>query len=440
MPEVRARPKVAVLYHYFHPDDVVSARHLTQFCLDLQDRGWQVEALPCNRGCRDESVQYPLRETWQGLTLRRVWRPRFRQASNLGRMLNAAWMVGAWCRLGLRTNRTAPDAIVIGTDPVFSVVVALVVRKLAPRIRLAHWAFDLHPECSIAEGKVSETGWLARATRAVLRRAYQSCDLVADLGSCMRQRLEAYGQSSRKITLVPWALVEPDEVEPPDPSVRHDLFGSAKLGLLYSGNFGRAHTYLEILELAKRLRNDRVGFTFGVRGNCADEVRLAVGPDDTNVRMAGFAPEAELSKRLAAADIHLVSLRPEWSGLVVPSKFFGALAAGRPVLFAGPRGAAIARWIEEFKVGWVLDGESLDAVAKTLRELAEEPDRMAQLQRHCHLTYQREFSRRRVMNEWHRELLALLGPKPTRVRDVAMESSQRIVDRPADSLRVPVKQ
>jgi len=128
--------------------------------------------------------------------------------------------------------------------------------------------------------------------------------------------------------------------------------------------------------------------------------------------MAGFAPEAELSKRLAAADIHLVSLRPEWSGLVVPSKFFGALAAGRPVLFAGPRDAGIARWIEEFEVGWVLDEESLEEVARILRDLATAPDRLAQLQQHCHRVYQSEFSRQRVMNRWHRELSALLTNKP----------------------------
>jgi hypothetical protein len=125
-------------------------------------------------------------------------------------MFNAAWMIVAWCSLGLRDARSTPDVIVVGTDPVFSVVAALVIRVLRPRIRLAHWAFDLHPECSIAEGKISEAGWLARITRAVMRRAYHSCDLVADLGACMRRRLEFYGHSSRRLTLVPWALVEPN--------------------------------------------------------------------------------------------------------------------------------------------------------------------------------------------------------------------------------------
>src|SRR5262249_5460105 len=164
----------------------------------------------------------------------------------------------------------------------------------------------------------------------LLRAAYASCDLIADLGSCMRQRLAAYAPPGHKATLVPWALVEPESVERPDPVVRRALFGDSKLGLLYSGNFGRAHSFAEFLDLARVRRDDGVHFCFGVRGNRAEELRSAIGPGDANISLAGFAPEAELEERLTAADIHLVSLRPDWSGLVVPSKFFGALAAGRP--------------------------------------------------------------------------------------------------------------
>jgi glycosyltransferase involved in cell wall biosynthesis len=317
-------------------------------------------------------------------------------------------MLAAWCLIGLRSPTAAPDVIVIGTDPVLSVVVALVVRGLRRRVRVAHWCFDLYPEAAIADGKVAQSGWLARGLRRLLRAAYASCDLVADLGGCMRERLDLYGHRGRKVTLVPWALVEPEGVERADPRARRDLFGDAALGLLYSGNFGRAHAFAEFLELARRLRGTGARFCFGVRGNRAEELRAAVRADDSNVSLAGFAPEAKLAERLAAADIHLVSLRPEWSGLVVPSKFFGALAAGRPVLFAGPRGAAVARWIEEHSVGWVLDERSRDEVADRLRALAAGPERLADLQRHCHRVYREHFCRRRVMDAWHRELLALL--------------------------------
>jgi glycosyltransferase involved in cell wall biosynthesis len=415
------RPRVTVLYHFFHPDDVVSARQLTELCEGLHARGWQVEALPCNRAWQDESVTYPASEEWRGVTIRRVWRPRLSQSSRLGRVLNALWMLAAWCPLVLRRGSAVPDVIVVGTDPMFSVLVALVVRALRPRVRLAHWCFDLYPEAAIADGQVAADGWLARGLRRLLRAAYASCDLVADLGCCMRERLARYGLGGRQVTLVPWALVEPAKVERPEPSVRRELFGEAPLGLLYSGNCGRAHSFAEFLELARRLRGSGAAFCFGVRGHRADELRAAVRPDDDeNVRLAGFAPESLLARRLTAADIHLVSLRPEWSGLVVPSKFFGALAAGRPVLFAGPRDAAIARWIEEYSVGWVLDERSADTVAERLRGLAAAPDRLAELQRHCHRIYREAFSRRRVMDQWHHELTALLeardgprsGPEP----------------------------
>lgn len=424
------RPKIAVLYHYFHPDDVVSARHLTQFCEGLTERGWQVEALPCNRGCRDESVSYPLREDWQGVSIRRIWRPRFPQASKVGRVLNTLWMVTSWCGLALRSRPDTPDVVLIGTDPVLSVLVALVLRKLRPHIRLAHWCFDLHPEGAIAEGMIAPDGWLARMLRPLMRAAYASCDLIADLGSCMRRWLTAYEPAARSVTLIPWALVEPDQVLRPDPAVRRDLFGNEPLGLLYSGNFGRAHSFDDVLELARRLRGDGVRFCFGVRGNRAEELRSAIGPDDANVTLAGFAPEAELGKRLTAADIHLVSLRPEWSGLVVPSKFFGALAVGRPVLFSGPPDAAIARWIEEHKVGWVLDQQSQDAVAARLRSLASKPDELFQMQHHCQQVYRDHFSRQQIMDGWHSELLKLLpgsfsqNPQVESVRSTLRNGSQ----------------
>jgi glycosyltransferase involved in cell wall biosynthesis len=134
-----------------------------------------------------------------------------------------------------------------------------------------------------------------------------------------------------------------------------------------------------------------------------------VRPDDSNVSFAGFAPEAALEKRLGAADIHLVSLRPEWTGSVVPSKFFGSLAAGRPVIFAGSREAAIARWIEEYRVGWVLDEDSRDGIAGELRSLAANPAKLVGLQRHCHQVYHRHFCRQHVMDEWDRELQNLVG-------------------------------
>jgi glycosyltransferase involved in cell wall biosynthesis len=319
-------------------------------------------------------------------------------------------MFAAW---SLPVGRKS-DVLIVGTDPILSVLVAIAWRLTRPGVKIAHWAFDLYPEAPVADGMLRPRSPLVRGLKVMLKIAYGCCDLIADLGSCMRRLIEVYRPKARKVTLVPWALSEPDRPVPPDAATRGDLFGDASLGLLYSGNFGRAHSYEEFLELARQLRGSRSTVCFAVRGNRADELRKAVRPDDTNVTFAGFAPESELEKRLAAADIHLVSLRPEWTGVVVPSKFFGSLAAGRPVVFAGGTDSAIAGWIREFAIGWVLTSNNAVEVATEIRTLASQPERLAKLQARCHAVYREHFSWAAVTARWDWELRRLLRRNESR--------------------------
>ncbi len=408
-----SRPRVTFLCHYFHPDDVASARHVSDLCEDLAAHGWDVEVRPSNRGCRDESDAYPPREDWRGVAIRRVSRPAFRQASSAGRTLNAAWMIARWSTIVARRSTVRSDVIVVGTDPVLSVLVATVVKRFRPEVRVAHWCFDMYPEAAIADGMLHEGSLAVRLIRRALRSAYASCDLVADLGECMRGRLAVYAHGARSVTLVPWAVVEPQVVSDGDSVTRAELFGDASLGLLYSGNFGRAHSCDTILELARALRDDGARFCFAVRGNRVNELHAAVRPSDVNVSFASFAPESHLESRLAAADVHLASLRDEWTGAVVPSKFFGSLASGRPVVFAGSHSSALARWIHEHEVGWVLNHESVPDVARSLRQLGSSRSELVALQKRCHAVYQKHFARARVTTAWDRELRALLGARHT---------------------------
>jgi glycosyltransferase involved in cell wall biosynthesis len=412
MPSAPA-PRITFLYHFLHPDDVVSARLLDGMAAASAAAGWRVQARPCNRGCRDPRATYPGHGRHQGVDYRRVWRPAFPQGSTLGRLMNSAWMLAAWAGVGLPSDEGRPDVVVVGTDPVLGVLAALPIRRLHPSVRIVHIAHDLYPEAAIADGVLREDSSAVRTLRGLLAAAYRACDLIVDLGGCMRARLDRYGHGADRLTLPPWALWEPDLPPPPDPAVRAAMFGGARLGLLYSGNFGRAHDADDLLALAARMRGDPVAFRFAVRGHRADELHAAVGPADANVGFAGFVAEDRLAGQLAAADVHMVSLRREWSGAVVPSKFFGCLAAGRPVVFSGPDDSAIAGWIRDHGVGWVLNPGSLDAVAADLRSLADRPDRLAEMQSRCHRVYQAEFSRRRVLEQWDRALTELLT-KPRR--------------------------
>ena len=397
-------PSALVLYHYFYPDDVVSATHFSDLCVGLREKGWRVVALPCNRGCRDESKSYDPRTDWRGVNIRRVWRPRFRQSSALGRIANMTWMLFAWSLAALKYQ---PDVLVVGTDPILSVLVALPWKALRPTTKVVHWCFDLYPEAAIATGVLAPKSAVARVIKRLLLAAYSRCDLVADIGPCMRARLTRYGESMSHRTLTPWALAEPELPLPLNACERTRLFGDARIGILYSGNFGRAHSSHRVLSLARRLRGTDVSFAFSVRGNSVAILRSDITVSDTNVTLHPFASQEQLEAQLSAADILIVTLRDEWTGAVVPSKFFGALAAGRPVLFEGSDDCAIAQWIKEFGVGWVLTPGSKEAIAAQLIEFCSNRTAVDEMFSRCHRVYVENFSRKAVIGAWDNELRAL---------------------------------
>jgi len=253
---------------------------------------------------------------------------------------------------------------------------------------------------------------LVPAARQLMRWGYGAYDALVDIGPRMQERLAAYGTSALQRTLVPWALAEPPGPAVADPRVRAELYPGAKLALLYSGTMGRAHDHRAFLDLARACRarsgND-IAFCFSSRGNRQDELRAAVRPDDTNVALVPFADESALQARLGAADLHLVSLQPEWAGIVVPSKFFGSLAVGRPVLYAGPGESEIARWVATYDVGLTIDGGTLPAVVDRLHALVRQPDDLARWQTNAFAVYQREFSKKVVNDRWDQMLRALIA-------------------------------
>ena len=394
-----------ILYHFFYPDDVVSARLYSDFAEELVNRGWNVKVLTSNRYCRypDKKMQ-DKKQWWKGVFIVRINRPGWSQANYSLRFFNSAWTIIGWMITVVRMP--AVDVIVIGTDPYFSALLFPILRLFKRSKILVHWCYDLYPEIIIAHGAKGFVKWWAEKMSLLMRRAYRSVDLMIDVGECMRRRLDLYRHEARRCTLVPWGLVEPNQIPEADPETRTRLFGDAELALLYSGNMGAPNDPSLLLNLARRLskENHKIIICFACRGNRERELLNAVKHTDDNIRFAPFAEEAELEKRLGSADIHLVSLGDEWEGLAVPSKFFGSLAVGRPVIYAGPVGSAIAGWIKEFNVGLVLSKNNMEEIVQEILELANNAQKLRLWKRNAYQAYKEYFSKQIIMNQWDRIL------------------------------------
>jgi len=399
--------KTLILYQYYRPDDVVSARQLTGLGEGLAAKGWEVETWPCNRSCHHEEQNYSLKpEKVDGVLIRRVWRPAFNQHRFLGRVLNAAWVEIAWLFRALFTK--SPDTVVIGTDPIFTVWLVPFFKLCWPRTKIAHWCFDLYPEYAVAEGLVAENGFVVRVLKKLLRGAYCKCDVVVDLGLCMRKKLENY-PIHKNATLTPWALEEPASPLPFAASERKDLFGDSALCLLYSGNLSHPHEFERTVALARKMRNT-ASLVYSARGKRVEALKAFLTQEDTNIHFVPFASPDKLMDRLSAPDVQVVSLKSFYTGVAVPSKFFGALAVGRPILFEGDEASAIAGWIRQYGLGWVLTGKNGDEVAADMTAFSLDNRRKQELFKHCHETYQKVFSKKAVLDGWESELKKLLAP------------------------------
>ncbi len=146
--------------------------------------------------------------------------------------------------------------------------------------------------------------------------------------------------------------------------------------LLYSGNFGLGHDLDTILQAVHSLTGDgplKVLLVGDGKG-LAPLRRLVSDLRLENIEFRPPVPLSALPELLAAGDIHLVAQKSHTEGLIVPSKIYGTLAVGRPVVFIGPPHCEVAQIVRDSGCGFVVACDDIAGAADALRRLAEDAE------------------------------------------------------------------
>jgi hypothetical protein len=96
-------------------------------------------------------------------------------------------------------------------------------------------------------------------------------------------------------------------------------------------------------------------------------VEAAAGP---NIESLPYQPQEDLKYSLSAADVHLVTMGDAIRGIVHPSKVYGAMAVGRPILLIGPDENHVSDIIDAYHNGWHVRHGDVKSAEKLLREIA----------------------------------------------------------------------
>jgi len=362
-------PRILFTTQVFYPSHDAISQILEELSVGLAKMGCEVHVLTpaANYMTREELVRHELHE---GV---RIWRlPALR--SDKGNLFRRSLSYGAF--LGLSGPALAliplPDVAFYLSMPPALGWSASPLRRLSGA-RTVFVAEDVYPEILERSGKVTSgslLGALGRFERSVLR----GMDRVVVLGERMREVMEGKGVSREKIAVIEnWSIGGGvgDAAREGNPLL-------SRLGLAdrfvveYSGNMGVVHDMAPIADAARRLKGDpRVAFLLIGDGKRRAEMEASKSAERLdNMTLLPYQPREELSTSLAAADVALISLRPEMEGLVVPSKLYGILASGRPVLNIGDPDGEVARIIDRAGCGvTVRSGEEL---ARAISRLADD--------------------------------------------------------------------
>jgi glycosyltransferase involved in cell wall biosynthesis len=313
------------------------------------------------------------RETIHGVDVHRIWTTRFGRGSLLGRAVDyLTFYVSAFFAI----RRERKSLIVAMTDPPLLSIVATLA---APRV--ANWVQDLFPE--IAQHLGMRVPRLVNRMRDwSLRRARVN---VA-LGEAMARKIGVNAVVQHN-----WAGSDLTRAESP----RHT--GEFVVG--YSGNLGRAHEFDTMLAAARALPHIR----FDVAGGGAQLERVRANAP-ANVTFRGYAPREQLAESLSSADVQLVSLLPAVEGLIVPSKFYGLLAVGRPVIFIGARDSELAQLIRERECGYAVEPGDAAALIAAIGKLEQDRAHAVELGRRGRALYDARFAPEIAFANWQRIL------------------------------------
>ena len=369
------RPSVLFINRVYPPVRGASGRVLRDLARSFAREGWQVTVMttgPKAMTERDGAV--------------RVIRVKGPERPGSFLSYGLVWVKLFWMALRL----PGTHLLVTMTDPPFLVIAGQALQFIKKN-RHIHWCQDLYPDVFPALG-ITLPHFMMRGLGTLTRAAMKSTEKVIVIGRCMAWHLGHDGFDPKQITVIPnWPDIE--LVKPPgdDSDVKarvEEIRGyrahedqhkhGPRFRVLYAGNIGRAHPVDTILNAAEILNesNPDIEFVFvgdGPRHDLINRERSKRRLE--NIRLLPYQPASRLKDLMESGDVHLVSMDELAAGMLVPIKFYSALAVHRPCVFVGPAHSEAAKVIEGFKAGSVLAQGNAKLLADNIRQYRENSDK-----------------------------------------------------------------
>ena len=404
--------RVYFFNRFFWPDNSATAQILTDLCHSLDDRDLSITVVTSRLNYGDASVQYPPEQHLGDVRIRRLWSTRFGRGNTLGRLVDYLTIYLSFFWFALR-HIGPREVAVFKTDPPLLSVPGAVAKQLKD-FRMVSWCQDLFPEVAVSELHIPRgTAWAFRLIAAIRDWSLSVSERVVVLGDDMRAFLENRGIDANKLVPISnWSVQKDSAAVSRQPADLRREWGIPEDTFVvgYSGNLGRAHDWRTVLDAAKRMC-DEAGLLFLVCGGGYGYERMREAVDAEGLtgafRFLPYQPLEDLDASLRLPDVHWFTLKERLTPFIYPSKFFGILQAGRPVVFVGGRDCELARLIRENRMGAVVSEGDPVRLADALLQLKEDASFRREAGQRARLLWENRYQKEKEVDKWRSMLDSL---------------------------------
>ena len=315
-----------------------------------------------------------------------------------------------WSLIYLLHSSRKNDILLVVSNPPFIGIVALVL-FLFRGTRYIFLLQDVFPRSAELTGVLPVGGPVSNSWSFLIQAiCHYSCKTIV-LSNAMRWRcIKSFHLKPSQVTVIHnWAVETALPLcKKENPLARawqvQDLFT-----VQYSGNFGRLHEIITLLEAARILETEPFHFLFVGAGAKLPQISEYVHHFNLkNVSIYPYQDRSSLPYSLAACDLSAIGLIPGSEDTVAPSKFYGIISSGKPVLLLARHTSDIARLIVDNECGVVLDPGDPVGVADALRHLNCNPEIVTRFSENARQLYTHEFGKDKSIESYDK-LISELG-------------------------------
>lgn len=371
-----SRKNLLIYAHYYYPDVASTGQILTELAEGLNDtfHTTVICTVPSYTGkisqyYRKHKYYY---ENINGVDVLRIRVPEFRKSFALSRIFN---ILSYFFSAVFATFRVEHQDYIftISQPPILGGMLG-VIGKHIKKAKLIYNIQDFNPEQVMAVD-FTHNKLVLSIMMLLDKYSCQQANKVIIVGRDMIETLQKRFQK-----MVPYAYINnwinEKEIYPlPEDNARVLKF-KRKYGLenkfviMYSGNIGLYYDLLNILKTIEKFKEtEDVIFAFIGEGSVLEELRTYKEAHHlSNVVFIPYQPKSELIYSLNAGDVHFVVNAKGIKGVSVPSKLYGVMAVGKPVLGIMEEGAEARLIVEEAKCGMSVKPGDYSAIEDLIRK------------------------------------------------------------------------